>query len=80
MFSPAMPRLPIPQPLLATLGWPHLPGIAALSQDRSCLSAAKISVTGKVGRRSMGMESSYSILGSGARPVPKSSRYFYSSR
>jgi len=60
MFSPAMPRSPIPRPLSATLGWPHLPGTAALSQDRSCLSAAKISVTGRVGRRSMGMESSYS--------------------
>ncbi len=79
MFSPAMPRSPIPRPLSATLGWSHLPGTAALSQDHSCLSAAKISVTGRVGRRSTGTESSYSILKSGGRP-PKSPRYFCSSR
>jgi hypothetical protein len=79
MFSPAMTRSPIPQPVSATLGRHH-PGIGALSQDRSCCSAARISVTGKVGRLSMGVESSYSILWSDARPAPKSSRYFRSSR
>jgi hypothetical protein len=78
--QPCRDRRPIPRPLSATLGRHH-PGIGALSQDHSCRSAAKISVTGKVGRLSMGMESSYSILWSGARPAPKkSSRYFRSSR
>ncbi len=79
MFRPAMPRSPIPRPLSATLGRHH-PGIDALFQDRSCRYAAKISVTGKVGRLSMGMESSYSILWSGACPALKSSRYFRSYR
>ncbi len=80
MFSPAMSRSSTPRPLPGALGWPHLPGIAALSQDRSCLSDARISFTGRVDRRSIGMESSHSILESGARPLQKLSRYFCSSR
>jgi hypothetical protein len=75
MFRPAMPRSPIPRPLSAMAGWDH-PAPGALSQDRSYRSAAKISVTVKVGHLSMGTESSYSILCSDACPAPNSSRYF----
>ncbi|MFN9999721.1 MAG: hypothetical protein ACK559_01210, partial [bacterium] len=49
-----------------------------MSQDRSRLSASKTSFTGKVGRRSIGMESSH--LESGARPARKLSRRFCSWR
>ncbi len=76
--EPAMTRSPIPRPLSAMAGRDH-PAPGVLSQDRSCRSAARTSATSKMGRLSMGTESSYSILCSDTCPAPNSSRYFLSS-
>jgi hypothetical protein len=72
MLRPAIPRSLIPRPLSAMAGRDH-PAPGALSQDRSCRSAAKTSATGKVDSLSMGTALAlHALLGhmSGAKLIP----------
>jgi hypothetical protein len=66
MCSPAMPRSPISR-LLSDWAGGRQPAPGTSSQDRSGLPVPRRSATRKVGRLSMGTDSSYSGLPAGSR-------------